>query len=148
MKAGRFILLLVGFFVAAAIAVVAFAAYDLSRPASQRTHIGRFARQLLDGDGGIIVERKVDANLHVLLSPAVIFGVALAAGLSVLAWRRSAPFAQVRARVPGVGPLVVGAALAAVLGASVNDSGVAVPAIMLAVLVPWWCWVALELVPP
>ena len=31
---------------AAVVAVVAFAAYDLSRPAGRRTHLGRFARQL------------------------------------------------------------------------------------------------------
>ena len=53
----------------ATVAVVAvFALVDLARPASQRTHLGRFAADLFNGEAGIVVRRKLESNWHVLTS--------------------------------------------------------------------------------
>ena len=82
-----------------AIAVLAvFALVDLQRPASDRTHLGRYVDKLLHGDGGLIVRRKVAANLHILTSSiwtwlvplGVVFLVVLARrdGVSVAFARR------------------------------------------------------------
>jgi hypothetical protein len=138
----------VALLVVAAVAVVAgFAALDLRRAEADRTHLGRFAQRLLDGDAWLVLERKVMTNVHVLTNPAVVVATALGLAAATMAWRRSAPFAEVRHRVPGVHAALVGASIGAVLGFGVNDSGIAVPGMMLAVLVPWFAHLAFALVP-
>jgi hypothetical protein len=77
----------------------------------------------------------------------VVVATALGLAAATMAWRRSAPFAEVRHRVPGVHAALVGASIGAVLGFGVNDSGIAVPGMMLAVLVPWFAHLAFALVP-
>jgi hypothetical protein len=132
---------------AGVVAVVAAAAVDLARPEDDRTHLGRFAERVLDGEGWTIVHRKLVTNLHVLVHPGVVLATVLGVGTAVVAWRRSAPFAEVRRRVPGVGALVSGALVGAVLGFGVNDSGIVVPGMMLAVAVPWLISLAFALEP-
>src|SRR5262249_51407389 len=82
--------------------VVAFALVDLARPAAHRTHLGRFAAQLLDGDGGEIVRRKAVANWNVLTSsvwtlllPLVVVGLAVVAV-------KARPVARLRGGVIGL----------------------------------------------
>jgi hypothetical protein len=133
----RRLLALVGGAVAA---VVAFGLVDLSRPATQRTHLGRLFEQI-GGDGlgplADVVIRKLGANLAVLptsiwvpLVPSVL------AFFSWLAWGRSAQLVMLRTRAPELRPAFVGVLVAAVLGFALNDSGIAVPAMMLGVLNP------------
>ena len=129
---------------AAVVAAVAFAAYDLSRPEDRRTHLGRFARQLLDGNAGIIIERKLSSNLHVIANVGVILAATLAV-VAAVAGLALGSFRRLRAGVPGVRAAVTGAIVGAVLGFGVNDSGVVVPGMMLAVLVPWFVLAAFEL---
>jgi hypothetical protein len=51
----------------ATVAVVAlFALVDLARPAGQRTHLGRFAADVFNGEAGTVVRRKLESNWHVL----------------------------------------------------------------------------------
>jgi len=140
MVAGRRVgwkpLLLTG--VAAVVVVAGLAVADLARPASSRTHLGRFLDDLLNGDGGLVVRRKMRANLAILTSSfwsfVLIGAVAL---LAVAVWRRrEALLPVVRARPP-LRVFLVGFAVVAFLGFALNDSGLAVPAIMGAVVVPW-----------
>ena len=133
--------------VAAVVVVAGFAALDLRRAEADRTHLGRFAQRVLDGDAWMILERKVTANVDVLTHPGVVLATVLGVAAATLVWRRSAPFAEVRERVPGVGAALLGAAIGAVLGFGVNDSGIVVPGMMLAVLVPWFAHLAFALVP-
>ncbi len=133
---------------AAALALVVVAALvDRTRPAADRTHLGRFAQQVLDGDAWLILHRKVDANLQVLSNPGVIAVVAAVVLAVVATWRRSEPFAQIRARVPGAQATVISAIIGAAVGFAANDSGIVVPGMMLAVLVPWFTFVAFEVEP-
>ena len=137
-------------------AVLAFGLLDLSRPAPERTHLGRLFEQIgEDGLGPLtdVIVRKLGANLAVLptsiwvpLVPSVL------AFFAWLAWGKSAQLEMLRARAPELRPAFVGVLVAAVLGFALNDSGIAVPAMMLGVLNPVLVyltvhWEAAELAP-
>ncbi len=133
---------------AAVVALGAFAAIDLARPEEEQTHVGRFATQVIDGGAGVgtVLERKLGANLSLLFSSvwALVIPVALAF-LVFLVWRRPSVLRQLEGAVPGLRALLVGAVVLAVLGGGLNDSGVAVPAMMLGVLLPYVTVLAMAL---
>jgi hypothetical protein len=142
---------LVAVLAAAVTVVAAVAVLDWLRPAAERSHLGRFVAQVLDGQALTVVLRKGEANLSILIgSPlAWMLPVALAAAVWLLR-----PGARLRSR-PGHGPAGLPAADARVLraalsatalslavGAAVNDSGVALPATAATLLVPLLVWLA------
>jgi uncharacterized membrane protein len=133
---------------AALVALGAFAAIDLARPEEKQTHVGRFAAQVLDGGQGVgtVLERKLGANLSLLFSSvwALVIPVALVF-LIFLVWRRPSVLRQLEEALPGFRALLVGAAVLAVLGGGLNDSGVAVPAMMMGVLLPYVTVLAMAL---
>lgn len=133
---------------AAVVAMAGFAALDLARPPEERTHVGRFAAQVLEGGPGVgtVLERKLDANLSLLFSSvwALIIPVALVF-LAFLVRRGPSVVRQLEGALPGMRALLVGALVLAVLGGGLNDSGVAVPAMMMAVLLPYVTVLALSL---
>jgi hypothetical protein len=129
-------------------AVAAFAAADLARPAAERTHVGRFAAQVLNGGDGValVIERKIGANLSLLVSS--VWALAIPFGLAFLVFlvrRRRGILRRLEAEVPGLRAGLVAALVLAVLGGALNDSGVAIPAMMLGVLLPYLTVLALKL---
>lgn len=121
-------------------AVAGFAALDLARPPGQRTHLGRFAAQVLDGSALSTVGRKAYALVAPFLSHPVallgLFAVLVLVAVLVLRgryelrlWRRGAspyswltqevemPPAWLRPALRSLGVLTVAAVL-------LNDSGV------------------------
>ena len=130
----------------------AFAIVDVLRPAASRTHLGRFlalvADQGLQG-ATTVIERKIAANLHILTSSpwAVVIPVAIAF-LAFLTWRRAELLGRLQSVAPGARACVVGGLVVAVLGGLLNDSGVAVPGIMFAVLLPYLTVLALAVGDP
>jgi hypothetical protein len=132
----------------ALVALAALAAVDLSRPADDRTHLGRFATQLLDGDAEVVIRRKLQANWFILTSSIWTWLVPVALGfLTFLALRRTGFLHRLQRRVPGVRPCLFGALVVGVLGFALNDSGVAVPAMMFGVVLPWITWLLLTTEP-
>lgn len=130
-------------------AVAAFAAVDLSRPEEQRTHLGRFAQRLVDGDVGTILQRKAEANISLLTSSVWTYIIPVAlAFLGFLTWRRSGFLRELQRAVPGLRPCLVGALVAGVLGFALNDSGVAVPAMMFGILLPYITWLLMRTAAP
>jgi hypothetical protein len=133
---------------AAVATVVAFGALDLLRPAPERTHLGRLLERMgSEGLGplGEVVQRKLLANLAVLpgsiwvpLVPAVL------AFLGWLAWGTSDRLEAIRARVPELRSALAGVLVAGTLGFALNDSGIAVPAMMLGVLNPVLVYLAVR----
>ena len=113
---------------------------DLSRPRDRRTHLGRLVQSVRDdgwGRLGVVVRRKLDANLDQLLRSVWTWTVPLMlVALIVLAHevRRRGGLTRLGARVPARRGALVGLAVAAVLGGVLNDSGIAVPGMMLIVL--------------
>lgn len=143
-------------FLATAAIVIGIAFIDWLRPASQRSHIGNFFQQVLDGELFIVIWRKLDANLRVLMGNRPLTILALSAVLLVVfvlarpirseiseprggryAWLSAGtPIKAMGAQAPLIGSGLVAAALVAGLGMAANDSGIAIPANVAAVLVP------------
>jgi hypothetical protein len=121
-------------------AVLALGFLDLRRPAADRTHLGRLFEQI--GHKGVqpftdAVVRKIGENLSVL--PTSIWIPLVPSVLAFLAWLAygSSPRLEaIRHRAPEMRPAFVGLLVAAVLGMALNDSGIAVPAMMLGVMNP------------
>ena len=121
------------------------AALDLARPEDDRTHLGRFVQRLADGDAGIVVERKLRANVSILTSSVWTWLVPVClAFLAFLALRRTGFLHRLQRRVPGVRACLLGALVVGVLGFAFNDSGVAVPAMMFGIVLPWVTWLLVE----
>lgn len=115
-----------------------FAAVDLSRPSEQQTHLGRFVESTLGGGGGTILTRKLQSNVSILTSS--VWTWLVPAGLVFLiflTWRSRGLLQRLQDRVPGLRAFLVGGLIAAVLGLAVNDSGVAIPAMMFGVALPY-----------
>jgi len=126
---------------AAAVVAVGIGIADALRPAQSQTHIGRFVAALLGGGPGSVsdvIQRKLSANFgiyarapYALAVPAAVAFVAV-----VMLWP-AATIAGPIDRVPGLRTGFLAAITALALGAAVNDSGVAIPAMGLAIGVPW-----------
>ncbi|GII56193.1 hypothetical protein Pth03_45820 [Planotetraspora thailandica] len=130
-------LVAVGGFVAIALIAVA----DWLRPADQRTHLGTFVQQVVDGDGASVVGRKLGAMLHTLGNlPLTLLSLVALAFLFLVLYRPSqwgAPaLSQAYGHAPALRPGLFGALTAALAGFLVNDSGIAIPAMALTVAVP------------
>lgn len=120
-----------------------FGLYDLSRPAADRTHLGR----LLGGDTAAretVIRKAVSAGTTVYHS-SLVWILVSTIGLGLIAWmtrrvtlERAIP-ERSDARVLAVSAIVLG-----VLGGLLNDSGVAVPAMMAVVFVPAAVYVLLQ----
>lgn len=139
---------------AGVVVVSLFAVVDWLRPADQRTHLGAFVDDVLDGDLWSIVLRKVGANLSTLSNPlalvaaagillvVIIVGRPLRAatsadGADAYAWlTRGTPLRQVSDAAPLFVPAVVCVVVALVIGTLVNDSGIVILAVGMSVLVP------------
>ena len=127
----------------------AFGAVDLMRPPERRGHLGRLLDQTF-GEGGTsglvtVVERKVNANLSILVSSvwSIVIPVAFAF-LAFLIWRPPGAMAFLL-RLPGLRAFLVGSLATCALAALLNDSGIAIPGIMLTLLLPYLAHLALEL---
>ena len=121
-----------------AVPVVALALWDYHRPPERRTHIGQFVAQIVDGQAGHVISRKISANLGQLGSQPV----PAARRRHDRARRRrpcggtdpwsSGPGPDPRARSRPSGASRCVPSWAALL----NDSGVTVTGIMLSVALP------------
>jgi hypothetical protein len=129
----------VGLGIAAVAALALAAAADLARPAQDRTHLGRLVTNARDrGISEItdVIGRKLGRNLDTWTTTAwrsmLVIGVLFAA---YLAWRARPRVAALVRRAPEMRASLIGFAVLAVLGYAVNDSGAAIPAVMLYVFV-------------
>lgn len=123
-------------------ALALFSAIDLSRPESQQTHLGRLVRSVFGGDGGgglgTVLERKLNSNLTVLTNSIWTLTVPLALIL-VLVLLAVGP-ESLRTHVPDttwMRACLWGGLTMCVLGMAVNDSGIAIPAVMFLLFVPF-----------
>jgi hypothetical protein len=111
---------------------------DLARPEESRTHLGRLFEDIADNGVSAfetVVVRKIGANLAVLASSEwtlmlpIVFGFVL-----YLIWRAPWRLQHVRQVVPRERAARVAFVIAAILGFAFNDSGIAVPGLMLGVI--------------
>ena len=124
--------------VAGVVVLGLFLAADLARPEDSRTHLARLFEDVRSGGGQVFsdaITRKISTNLRVLGSTIWTFVVPPALGL--LAWLLLRPRWQwLSETYPKVRAGLVGGLVMAVLGYAVNDSGIVIPAMMFAYLVP------------
>lgn len=123
---------------ASVLGVIALGLIDLSRPAAERTHLGRLLADVRDNGFEAfqtVILRKLDANLSVLSSsiwtlmlPVVFVFIAY------LFWRAPWRLRTIAERIPQERAAVAGLITAMLLGFALNDSGIAVPGMMLGVV--------------
>jgi hypothetical protein len=148
-------LLLVG--LAGGVLVGGLSVFDWLRPETQRTHLGAFVQQVIDGQAWTVVGRKFSAMIGVTVgnwSLTLLSLVALAFLFLVLArpsrWGASA-LGQAYTLAPTLRAGLFGALTCAFVGFLINDSGIAIPAMALTVAVPLTlaaCVRALQLATP
>ncbi|MEV4894648.1 hypothetical protein AB0K48_35205 [Nonomuraea sp. NPDC055795] len=133
-------LLVVG--VVGALLIGSIMVFDFMRPAAQRTHLGNFVQQILDGQAWTVVGRKFSAMIGVTVgnwSLTLLSLVALAFLFLVLnrpsRWGASA-LGQAYKLAPPLRAGLFGALTCAFVGFLINDSGIAIPAMALTVAVP------------
>ncbi|WP_250572914.1 hypothetical protein [Nonomuraea sediminis] len=137
--------------------ISAIAVFDWLRPAEQRTHLGTFVQQVIDGQAWTVVWRKFSAMVGVTVgnwSLTLLTVVALAFLFFVLdrpsRWGASA-LGQAYRLAPALRAGLFGALTCAFIGFLSNDSGIAIPAMALTVAVPLTlaaCVRALQLAKP
>ncbi|MHB1139604.1 MAG: hypothetical protein ACYC2O_11650, partial [Microthrixaceae bacterium] len=124
--------------VATVLAVIGLGLIDLSRPAAERTHLGRLLADVRDNGYEAfqtVVLRKLDANLSVLVGsiwtlmlPVVFVFIAF------VFWKSPWRLRTIAQRIPEERAAVAGLITAMLLGFALNDSGIAVPGMMLGVV--------------
>lgn len=131
----RAVLALVGILLASGL-VVGF--LDLLRPHDQRSHVGRFFEKVgNEGFSGLssVIERKSGENVATFSSTIYFVVIVVVVIAGVLLWRRPPrPLVGMLARVPTLRPASVSLGVLILLSYGLNDSGLAIPAIMLAVV--------------
>jgi hypothetical protein len=131
------------------VVVAGLALADLARPDSERTHLGRFVADIGNGEAGLTLRRKVEANWHILTSSVwTLLVPLLVAGFAFVTMRRRGLLAEVQAKAPGLRACLIGSLVVAALGFALNDSGIAIPAMMIGVVVPWLLMVTMRVAPP
>jgi hypothetical protein len=122
----------------AVVAVLAFGFLDLMRPEASQSHLGRLLGDI--GNDGFqpfrdVVIRKLDANLGVLTSSVWTLMVPVViAFVGYLFWRAPGELRRIRTHVPTERAALAGLLVVMFLGFALNDSGIAVPGVMLGVL--------------
>ena len=122
------------------VVLAAATALDMSRAPEQRTHLGRLVERIDDrgfGDFVVVVQRKLADNLGSLRSSVWGFVLPIALVLGALARpprSASAPGAG-RGRARRSRSLGTGLAIVALLGWAMNDSGIAIPGVMLSIAI-------------
>jgi hypothetical protein len=121
----------------AVMAVVLFGLVDLARPADQRSHLGRLFERIAD-DGWssftTVITRKASTNLSGLTTSVWMWMLPIVVGMVAwLLWKAPERLRTIDRRVPELRAAAIGLAIVGVLGFALNDTGIAVPAVMLAV---------------
>ncbi len=129
------IVALIGILVASGL-VVGF--LDLLRPADQRTHVGRFFEKVgNEGFSGFstVIERKSGENVATFSSPIYLVLILVVIGVGLALWLRPPrPLVTAVTRVPTLRPAALSMGVLVLLSYALNDSGLAIPALMLSLV--------------
>jgi len=138
----------------AAVATLGLAFVDWLRPPQDRTHLGAFFQTILDGGAGEVILRNLQANLGILFGNTPLTLLALAGVLTVVfvfarpirsairdpglsdSLARGTPLSHMGEAAPMLPPGLTAIAVGLGIGTGVNDSGVAILAVGVAVGVP------------
>jgi len=132
-------------------AVAVFGAIDLARPVAARTHLGDFLSNAFIHPASVWLIFKRKAGLAVSIALSNYLGLAVPGAVAVLILLHRRTGHRLRTLLKGHQGLSAGLdalIVAAVLGSILNDSGLAVAGMMLAIAAPWSIIVASELASP
>lgn len=123
-------------------------ALDAARPPEVRTHLGRFALRVSEGGWDAlttVVTRKIQANLGVIgfTSWTLMIPIALAV-CALFLMRPRGVLRDTLPRHPLLRAALIGSIVTAVVGFAVNDSGIAIPALILGHVAPFLVLLALD----
>ena len=128
--------------VAAAVAlgtVLIFGLIDLARPEGQRSHLGDFLANLAADpiSAWLVIKRKV--GLAAGIATGTYWGLAVPGALiaSYMLYRMAGSRTRSLFQDRGLGAGLRGLVVAGIVGSLVNDSGVAIAGMMLALATPW-----------
>jgi hypothetical protein len=128
---------LAGSLVGAVIAVGLLGVLDYARPAARQTHLGRFVGELLHGGAWTVVRRKALADFALLTHSFLTLLVPVLVVAAALLIRRPPGVLRLAfEQVPVLRPTLVAVIAMAVVAAVVNDSGAAIPALVVLVVLP------------
>jgi hypothetical protein len=125
-----------------ALLVVTLAMLDWLRPKESRSHLGRFVQSIIDGGAGDIVNRKLVQNLDTLIHTTVfaylvpLLLIALACVLARPGSRLARPMGPLLDRVETLRAGLIGLTVTMTVGLLLNDTGVAIPPVALALVLP------------
>jgi hypothetical protein len=131
----RTVAILAGLIVGAGLAV---GILDMLRPSDKQTHIGRLFDKVRNGELGdftLTIRRKLVENLDAFTNTKLIWVLPIVGLLLWFLWR--APGSRARElfhTVPVIRQTLLAFAVVAFLGYALNDSGIAIPALMALVL--------------
>lgn len=133
----------------ASVAVLgAFALLDLTRPEESRTHLGRFVESVLDGDALVILQRKLTTNLNILTSTVWTFTIPVALlFFAYITWRPNGLIRRIQDAHPSFRALGISGLTLGIVAFALNDSGIALPAMMLGIVLPYTAYLALGVLP-
>lgn len=117
-----------------------FGLIDLLRPAGERTHLGRFLSDLYQDPATLWLFARRKLGLAIALTFAARWGLAVPGAIAVLIWLYRRARGTFKEMLIGRDALRAGLQavfVAAIVGSLVNDSGLAVAGMMLAVATPW-----------
>jgi hypothetical protein len=117
---------------------------DYLRPPGRRTHLGRFAQQVLDGQAQPVVTRKLLAMLHtvgnipltLLVAGGLLFLFLVLLRTGGRGGKGTGPLAAAYKRAPALRAGLTATLVTSMSGFAVEDSGIAVPAIALTLAIP------------
>ncbi|HTO00245.1 MAG TPA: hypothetical protein VL068_06180 [Microthrixaceae bacterium] len=129
---------LVSLAIGAVVSVTVLGLADLMRPPAERTHLGRLLADISNNGAGAfetVVLRKLDANVSVITSSVWTLMLPLVfAFIGYIFWKAPWRLQTIAERIPQERAAVAGLSCAMVLGFALNDSGIAVPGMMLGVI--------------
>jgi hypothetical protein len=111
---------------------------DLLRPHDQRTHVGRFFEQVnRQGLSGLttVLQRKGSENAATLAQGLSIAVIVVVVGVVAILWYRAPhPMQRVVATIAPLRAAAIAFTVLAALGYALNDSGIAIPALMCVII--------------
>jgi hypothetical protein len=109
---------------------------DLLRPSGQRSHIGRFFESFGNGSGGsvTVIQRKASEAFDSLSAYHWVVLILVIVALTAFLWTRmGSPLRVAADRIPTLMPTAIAFIVAAVLNTVLNDSGITIFGMMLAI---------------
>ncbi len=123
--------------------VVGIAAwFDWNRRSDERTHLGRFVQQVLDGEAWDVISRKLAQNIDIITSQPILLAIgaaALAACIAIVmrpGVLGTAPFKRLVDEAPLLRRGLQAVLVMATIGFLTNDSGGAIPPVAAIYTVP------------